>query len=296
MRYFTLLLLGLYFSLDAAAAVSVRDDLGNVVALPQPARRIVSLAPHVTELLYAAGAGARVVGAVDYSDYPPAAKVLPRVGAYNALDLEAILALRPDLVVAWQSGNPPAVLQKLRELGLALFVSEPRELADVASNLQRLGELAGTPAPAARAAQAFMARLQDLRRHYQSRPTVTVFYPIWSRPLMTVNGEHLISKVIRLCGGRNVFAALPALVPKLDVEAVLAADPQVIVSGQGPQDPAWRDTWRRWPQLQAVRNDLLFDIDPDLMHRHTPRILQGAALLCEDLERARVRHQPSTSR
>ena len=272
----------------ALAEVSVSDDIGREVRLTRPAQRIVSLAPHITELLFSAGAGDRIVGVVEYSDYPPAAKELPRVGAYNAVDMERILALRPDLVVAWASGNPPALIEQLRGLGLTVFLSEPRELEDVASNLERLGRLAGTEATAQAAADAFRRRLRALRERYSARAPVSVFYQIWFRPLMTVNGEHLISKVIRLCGGRNVFAALPALVPKLDVEAVLAADPQAIVAGvREPGDDSWQADWRRWPQLRAVREGHLISVPADLLQRHTLRILDGAERLCTALDAVR---------
>lgn len=274
----------------ALAEVRVADDLGQPIVLAQPAQRIVSLAPHVTEMLFAAGAGERVVGAVQYSDYPEAAQRIPRVGGYTSLDLEAVVALRPDLIVAWKSGNPAQQLEKLRGLGFAVYITEPRHIEEVPRDIERLGQLAGTAAVAHKAAAAFRARHEALRRRYGGRPSVDVFYQIWDRPLMTVNGEHLISDVLRLCGGRNVFASLPVLAPKVDVEAVLAADPEAIVaSGMGEARPEWLDTWRRWPQLRAVRHNDLFFIPPDLIQRHTPRILDGAERLCTALERARAR-------
>ncbi|HEX22419.1 MAG TPA: cobalamin-binding protein [Chromatiales bacterium] len=273
----------------AQANVSVSDDTGREVRLAQPAQRIISLAPHITELLFSAGAGGRIVGVVEYSDYPPAAKKLPRVGSYNAVDMERILALRPDLVVAWASGNPPALIEQLRSLGLRVFLSEPRTLEDVASNLERLGQLAGTRTMAQVAADEFRRRLQALRTRYAGRKPVSVFYQIWHRPLMTVNGEHLISKVIRLCGGRNVFAELPTLVPKLDMEAVLAADPQAIVAGvREPGDDSWQQDWRRWSQLRAVREGHLISVPADLLQRHTLRILDGAKQLCKALDEVRA--------
>ncbi len=276
-------------AMPAQAEVSVLDDTGWQVTLAQPAQRIVSLAPHITELLFSAGAGGRIVGAVDYSDYPPAAKKLPRVGAYNAVDMERILALRPDLVIAWASGNPSALIEQLRSLGLTVFLSEPRSLEDVASNLERFGQLAGTQTTAQAMADEFRRRLQALRTRYAGRVPVSVFYQIWHRPLMTVNGEHLISKVIRLCGGRNVFAELPTLVPKLDMEAVLAADPQAIVAGvREPGDTSWQQDWRRWPQLRAVREGHLISVPADLLQRHTLRILDGAEQLCAVLDEVRA--------
>lgn len=278
----------LALALPAQAEIRVRDDLGQELVLDQPARRIISLAPHATEVLFAAGAGARVVGVVSHSDYPPEAGRLPRVGGYHALDYEAILALRPDLVVAWQSGNGPATVTRLRDMGLSVYVSEPRTLEDVARNLERLGRLAGSAEDGDKAAAAFRAGRDRLRERYRDRPPVTVFYQIWNRPLMTLNGQHLVSQVIRLCGGVNVFADLPALAPTVDTEAVLASDPQVIVaSGMAEERPEWLDGWRRWPGLRAVRNGQLHVIPPAIMQRHGPRILQGAERLCGILEQAR---------
>lgn len=275
---------------NAHADSSVRDDLGQTIALAQPARRIVSLAPHVTEMLFAAGAGDYLVGTVAYSDYPEVAKQIPRVGGYTSLDLEAIVALRPDLIVAWKSGNTAHQLEKLRALGFAVYVTEPRNIDDVPSDIERLGLLAGTGTAASNAAAAFRARHEELRRRYGGRPPVNVFYQIWDRPLMTVNGEHLISNVLRLCGGRNVFASLPVLAPKVDIEAVLAADPEAIVaSGMGEARPEWLDDWRRWQRLRAVRNDNLFFVPPELLQRHTPRILDGAERLCAAFDQVRAR-------
>jgi iron complex transport system substrate-binding protein len=283
-----LLSLALLGAVLPAAGVEVSDDSGAQVRLAQPAQRIISLAPHVTEMLFAAGAGAKLVGTVDYSDYPPAAARLPRVGGYHNLDLERILALRPDLVVAWESGNPPLTLQRLRSFGLRLFLSEPRLPEDIARDIEALGQLAGTTATAQPAAVAFRRRLAQLRARYHRRAVVSVFYQIWDQPLMTVNGAHLISQVIRLCGGRNVFAALAPLAPVVDVEAVIRADPDVIVlSAPGEDSAGGPAAWRRYPSLTAVRNGNLFFIPPDLLQRSGPRVLDGAEILCRDLDRAR---------
>ena len=274
----------------AATAIEITDDAGNHVRLERPAQRIVSLAPHVTELLFAAGAGAQVVGVVAYSDYPPEAMALPQVGGYSKVDLEAVAALRPDLVVAWSSGNRNAHLDRLRALGIKVFLNEPRSLDDVARSLEQLGELAGTRETAAAAAQRFRTRHASLSARYQDRAPVSTFYQIWDRPLMTINDEHLIADVIRLCGGRNVFGALGTLSPTIGVEAVLAANPEAIVaSGMGEARPEWLDQWKRWPELAANAHDNLFFIAPNIMQRHTPRILDGASQLCEQLESVRAK-------
>lgn len=277
-------------AIDARAAVSVVDDSGMTITLAQPARRIVSLAPHVTELLYAAGAGTHVVGAVEYSDYPDAAKAVRRIGGYAAFDLEAIVALQPDLVVGWGSGNPVRQLNTLRALGLTLYITEPRRIEDVPAHIERLGQLAGTHRMARTVAADFRARYARLRLRYAERPPVTMFYQIWDRPLMTVNGAHIISDVMRACGGRNIFATLGPLASAVDIEAVLAADPEaIVVSGMAAAKPAHIGEWRRWPMLRAVKKDNLFFIHPDILQRHTPRLLQGAEQMCADLEIARSR-------
>lgn len=273
----------------AGAAVSAVDDAGRTLRLAAPAQRIVSLAPHVTELLFAAGAGARIVGAVEFSDYPPAALEIPRVGDYVEFDLETIVALRPDLVISWISGNPAGEVAALRRLGLPLFETEPRRLEDIARTLRTFGALAGTAPAAAGAALAFEHRLRQLEARATGARPLRVFYQVWGQPLITVNGEHLISDVLRRCGARNVFADLAMLAPRIDVEAVLQADPQVIIGG-ALQDtrPPWLDDWRNWPELEAVRHGRLFFVPGTHLHRHTPRILDGMQRVCEQLESVRV--------
>lgn len=288
LRLLPLLLLGICHL--AVATVEVTDDEGHVVRLAQPAKRIVSLAPHVTELLYAAGAGPRMAGAVQYSDYPEAATKLPRVGGYSSVDMEAVVALKPDLVVAWKSGNRNALLDKLKALGIPVFINEPRRIEDVAGSIERLGKLAGTEGVAHTAAAAFRSRHAQLYQRYASLPKVTVFYEIWNRPLMTINGKHLISDVMRLCGGENVFGSLPVLAPQVTAEAVLAANPDVILaSGMGEARPEWLDEWKRWPKLTATAQGNLYFIPPELIQRHTPRILDGAERMCKDLDEARAK-------
>lgn len=276
------------FACQAHADIVITDDSGATVRLKEPARRIVSLAPHVTETLFAAGAGAKLVGAVDYSDYPDAAQKLVRIGGYSKLDLEVIAALKPDLAVGWASGNSPAHIDKLRALGIPVYLVQPERIDDVADNLERYGELAGTQTTARAAAADFRQRLADLRGKYAARPKVRVFYQIWKQPLMTVGGGQVISDAIRLCGGENIFADLKPLAPKVSIEAVLAADPEIVVaSGMGEARPEWVDDWRQWPSLTAVKRDNLYFIPPDLIQRHTPRLAEGAARLCAHIEAAR---------
>lgn len=274
----------------AHAEVRVTDDYGKAVVLAAPARRVVSLSPHLTELMYAAGAGARMVGALQYSDYPPAAKRLPRVGSEASIDLEALVALRPDLVIAWPNAGSARAVERIAALGIPVFRSEPRELEDIARTLEILGRLAGSEAAARAAARAFRTRAAAIAHRYANLERVRVFYQVWDRPLITVNGQHIISKVIRLCGGENVMADLPALAPEIDRERVLRADPEAIVaSGTDGGRPAWADDWRAFPGLAAVRGDHLYAIRPELLQRHTPRLLDGADELCRILASIRAR-------
>lgn len=274
----------------ARAEVSVIDDAGTTVRLAQPARRIITLAPHMAETLFAAGAGERLVGTVEFSDFPPEVKKLPLVGGYSRLNLEAIAALKPDLIIAWQSGNAPAHIERLRALGLPIYVSQPNRIEDVAKEIERIGVLAGTQTVANDVAAKYRQRLADIRKRYSDRPTVRTFYQVWKQPLSTIGGRQIISSVIALCGGENVFGKLDALAPVVSVESVIAANPEAIVaSGMDASRPEWLDDWKRWPAITAVARDNLFFVQPELIQRHTPRLLEGAERLCQHLETARSR-------
>lgn len=285
------MMVGLCWSLmgPAMAEISVQDAKGRTITLQRPAQRIVSLAPHVTEMLFALGAGDRIVGTVHYSDFPPEAKKIPRVGGYHQLDLEQIYALQPDLVLGWSGGNERDQIEMLMKLGLRVFISEPHRVTDIIEGMDVFAMLIGTRPQA----EALLDSLRDdwnsLGQRYAHRHPIRVFYQIWNRPLMTINSHHMIDDVIRQCGGRNVFGELPTLIPKIGHEAVIQTDPDVIIaSGMGEARPEWLNQWMRWKGLRAVRNNHLYFIPPDLIQRHSPRILQGAALLCEQLERARA--------
>jgi iron complex transport system substrate-binding protein len=287
--------LGALLALRAmAAGVSVVDDRGHTVTLPAPARRVVSLAPHVTELVFAAGGGQRLVGVVEYSDHPPEARAIRRIGDSQSLDLEAIAALKPDLFVVWPHGNARQQLARLQALNVPVYQSEPSRLTDIPSALERLGRLMGTADAARAEGRRFTERLATLRQHYGGRPPVRTFYQVWARPLMTINDGHMISEVIRLCGGVNVFGALRPLVPTLSEEAVLQADPEFMFTATAGATAADRpldglDGWRRFPRLTAVARGNLFSLNGDLISRPTPRILDGAAEVCEAMEAARRR-------
>lgn len=275
------------------AAVTVTDDAGERLTFQQPARRIVSLAPHITELLFAAGAGGAVIAADEYSDYPPAARKLPRIGNAYALDLEAVLALKPDLVIAWKSGGTANLVAKLKSLGIPVFLSEPKTLNDIPGTIETFGHIAGSDAVAQAEAAQLRARKAQLEAQFSKRRKVSVVFEIWSPPIMTINGSHLINAVLQLCGAVNPFSGLATLTPTISTEAVVAANPEVILaSSQGNKRPPYLDDWLRWPSIPAVAHGLVAVISGDLIDRAGPRIFDGAAEICGIVDEARA--YPST--
>lgn len=270
----------------SAPRPGVVDASGNVLRLEDAAQRIVSLAPHLTELLFSAGVGDRIVGAVTYSDYPPEAQRIPRVGDAFRLDLERILALEPDLVVAWRSNIKDADLERFAALAIPVYVADSTGLDGIAAELLDLGRLAGTEQSARRAAIRYRERLRALTARYGGREKVTVFYQVWERPLMTVSGRHVIGEVIRRCGGRNPFAGLMPLAPTIDREAVLAADPQVMIAAETGGGDVF-SLWRGQSALQAVHAGRLYTLPGDWISRPSLRILQGMERICGILEEVR---------
>jgi iron complex transport system substrate-binding protein len=273
----------------AHADVQVHDIDGRAVVLAQPARRIVSLAPHLTELLFAVGAGDAVVGTVAHSDFPDAARHVPRVGDSALLDLERIAALQPDLVLVWRHGNAPQQLQRLATLKLPTYAHEARALADISRGLRDLGTLTGHDAEAVQRADAFDRAVVTLRVRFKEQRRLRVFYQVWPQPLITVNGEHLISQALDVCGADNAFATQRLLTPTVTEEAVLLADPDAIVTGwipaYGGTPPL--DTWKRLGTLRAVRANALVTVNPDLLHRQSDRVVLGVQELCEKLDGVR---------
>lgn len=271
-----------------AAPLSVTDFTGHTVRLAHPARRIVALTPHLVENLFTAGLGKRIVATVAHADYPPAARQIPRVGGYDSVSLEAIVAKKPDLVVAWADGGQPDLIRRLRALGIAVYVDNPRRFAGIARTLRDLGHLGGTEATANAAARAFMQRVARLRARYAHRRPVRLFYEVWSDPLRTLSSGGMTGAVIRLCGGRNIFANAATLAPQVSIESVIARNPQAIVAaGVARDNPRWKRYWRQWPTIAAVRQDNFVTVPPDLISRPTVRLAKGAADLCRGLDRAR---------
>jgi iron complex transport system substrate-binding protein len=286
----TALLFSLFaFLLPAAPTVSaltVIDDSGAHLRLGQPARRVISLSPHLTELMFSIGAGDRLVGTVRGSDFPAASAAISEIGDSAGLDFERIVHARPDLVLAWGSGNRSVDIARLRKLGLHVMVLEPQRLEDIARHLRLLGELTGLTVQAQAVAADFESRIDALRKRYAGRDSLRVLFEIWHRPLFTVNGGHIISNVLGLCAGENIFASLPRLAGEVSVEQVLAMDPDVIVVGSEADD-ARVSGWMEFSYLKAVRNGNVFAVSADQITRQTPRIVDAAERMCAGLDKAR---------
>ncbi|MRX11703.1 ABC transporter substrate-binding protein [Pseudoduganella sp. FT25W] len=269
-----------------ASPVTVRDDDGNVVTLPKPAQRVIAMAPHVTELLFAAGAGDKIVGAVTYSDYPEAAKKIPRVGDNRLIDMERVAAMKPDLIVIWMHGGFERQIEGLRKLGIPLFHSEPAKLDAIADNVERLGQLMGTESVANATAADIRQQFAALTKQYASRPPVRLFYQVWDKPLYTLSSKSIVSDSIRLCGGVNIFADQKVTAPVVSIEAVLQANPEAII-GTSEKDYGSVDLWKPYGTLLAVQNSNLFRLQGDLLNRAGPRMVAGTKALCEKIDEAR---------
>ncbi|KFI09046.1 cobalamin-binding protein [Massilia sp. BSC265] len=271
-----------------AGAVTVRDDGGNTVTLSRPAMRVISMSPHVTETLFAAGGGSRIVGTVNYSDYPEAAKSIPRIGSNREIDLERVISMKPDLIVAWMHNNSERQIEMVRQLGVPVYLSDPQTLDSIPENVVRLGQMMGTEATANAAATELRKQLAALRTRYAGRPTVRAFYQVWDKPLYTLSGKHIITDALRLCGGENIFDKLTVTAPVVSIESVLQADPEAVF-GTAEKNYGGVSLWKPYSTLTATRKDNLFTVDGDLLNRAGPRMIAGTALLCEKLELARQR-------
>lgn len=255
---------------------------------PPPAvySRIVSLAPNLTELVFAAGAGDTLVGVSAYSNYPPAALELPIIGDAFTVDQEQLALLQPDALLVWESGIPKHVVEDFRRVGFHVEVIRSRSLQDVALALRRIGELTGHQAEANAAADTFLADLQAMRQRYADESAVSVFYQVFQRPLYTINGEHYVSQLIEVCGGRNIFAELDSLAPAVSVEAVIERNPEVMLANTDAGDNAFGE-WQRWPNLTAVSSGNQYIMPADEIGRATPRLIAAGEAVCKALQTAR---------
>jgi iron complex transport system substrate-binding protein len=259
------------------------------ISAENSAQRIISLAPHLTEQVYTAGAGDKLVGVIDYSDYPDAAKTLPSVGNFAHFNIEKIVALKPDLILAWQSGNREKDLDKLKQLGLNVWTTDTHRLADIPRQIRAIGQRAGTESQAIPAAQALEQTLATLKSRYQNAPEIRVFYQIWAKPYITINRDQFISQGMALCHGRNVFADLPTLSGEVSLESILKADPQVILLGGYPEKQTlWQQAWQKVPGLTAVEKHQIYPMVSDWLQRPTARFINALPEVCQTLDKARV--------
>ena len=278
----------IFIAQNSMGAIEVVDDNGDKLKLADVAQRIISLSPNTTEILFHIGAGEKIVGADEYSNYPKQANDILRVNNHAAANYELILSLKPDVVIAWQSGNGEKIISRIRELGIPVFVVETGNLQDIPYLYRRLGQLSGYEKQSNIQAEKFSSRLNQLRKTFSSREEIRLFYQIWNEPLMTLNGDHMVTDIIELCGGVNIFSDAAALVPYVNVESVLAADPQVIITGgKSKSDLLDSGFWDKWPSLSAVKNQHLYAIPSDLLQRHSDRMLEGTGLMCEYIDLVR---------
>ena len=264
---------------------------GRIGDANRPAERIIALAPHLTELVFTAGAGDRLIGVVEYSDFPAAALELPRVGDAFRLDYEVIIELEPDLILAWESGTPVEVMERLERLGFRVVALGTKSLNDVADNLRSIGRLTGTESRANAVAADYERALRTIRDSASGRAPVRTFYQVSPRPLLTISGRHVIGQAIELCGGINIFADLPELTPSISTEAVIDAAPEAIIAGHfHDEDTGAADglaMWRQWRSIPAVLDGSLYLVDANLIARSSVRILDGVRELCDRIDGAR---------
>jgi iron complex transport system substrate-binding protein len=267
------------------AATTITDDTGQRVTLPNLPQRIISLAPSATEMLFAAGAGNRLIATVEFSDEPPAAKRVPRIGDVTAIDMERLVALRPDLVVAWPGGGNPAQIEKIAQLGIPIYRQQANRLADLPGSLRRLGALTSDGSTAEQAARALSAELARITREYGGGGnSATVLLEVWNRPIYTVGGGHLMSDALTSCGVRNVFGDLKELGPVISTEAVIARNPDIIVASAPPGEGAsWLAEWKRFGSLNAVRTGRLVAFEDQRLNRLGPSVVLATEALCKAL-------------
>lgn len=255
----------------------------SLASRAEPPQRIISLTPHLTELLFDIGAGDRIVATDDASDFPPEVKARPQVANYRSINLEALLAQKPDLVVAWRSAQS-RMLAPVAQLGIPIFYSEPTDFASLADEMRRLGKLLGLEPSANARADAYMTRLNALKQRYGKPKPVSVFYQLWYPPLTSVSGIAWPAQAIELCGATNIAADAKTPYPQIGLEQVIKANPSLILAGS--QDPVVLTHWQQWSMLDAVKNRQLRLINPDELHRFTPRALNAVEQVCEAIAQA----------
>ena len=265
----------------------VQDDTNQTVCAQQ-AQRVLVLAPHLTEIVDFVGGMSKVIAVDGSSNFPESVNTLPKLGNPWMLSAESILARKPDLVLVWQSGISMQVVAQLRKAGVPVFVSEPKKIEQVATTMRRVSKLLGTEQGSASRIDDWLQQFEALRAEYRGRTQVPVFYQVWGQPLMTLGGQHAVSEVIGLCGGRNVFGDLPNLAAQVSVEGVLKRKPEVLLaSGSGRDHQGFVVQWSAWPQIPAVKRNHVYTLPNDILVRNGPRLIQAAKLVCVHIEQAR---------
>ncbi len=266
-----------------AEPIILVDGLGTKVVLDAPAERVIALSPNLVENITSAGGFDKLIAVVAYSTYPKAAQQLPQVGSYRSFDYETILAMQPDLVVVWHSGNGTEVVKKLRSLGITVLVTDPRTLTDVAHYIRLLGRAMGTESIAEPVAAQYLEHLQQLQEQSRKKRIIDSFYQVWHQPLQTLTGESIVSQIIELCGGRNIYADELGIAPVISIESIIERNPVAIIASQADGDHSpWQNFWHKnWPELSAVQQQRLIDLPADESKRPTVRLLQAADILCK---------------
>jgi len=262
---------------------------GSSLTLETPARSLVTLSPHLTELVFAAGAGELIAATVEFSEFPDAAREIPRIGDAFRLDIERIVTLHPELVIAWDSGNPRPAIEQLRSLGIPVWSVEIREMTEIPQTIESIGRATGHRQSAAQAARKFRDRQALLVDRYQNENTLEYFYQVDARPLFTINGEHLISKGLSLCGGHNIFNNEEGFAFQVSHESVVISNPDALFAPWLEDNADPFTDWRSWPAMQAVQNDALFLLNADKISRATPRLLDSLEQACKLLHQLRER-------
>jgi iron complex transport system substrate-binding protein len=262
-----------------------------------PAQRIISLAPHITEMLFSAGAGDKIIGVVNYSDFPRAALKLPVIGSYNAINIERIIQLNPDLIIGWKSANRLQDIQRLKELGFKVVQSHVTTLDDIPNEIELFGQLAGTQTHAVKIANGLRHKLTEIRHRYQEKQPISSFYEIWNQPIITMNGTQFISQALNTCGANNVYSDLTSLSAEVSLESVFERNPQVFfLGGQQAFQQDWLSFWQKYPSLQAVEHQQIYLLDNDLYQRPTARLINALPQLCTDVATARQYYQALKSK
>ena len=271
-------------------SVSAVDSLGRTITLETPAEKVISLAPHNTEILFYIGAGKKIVGTVHYSDYPEAALKIPRIGGYDKINLEQIITLKPDLVVAWKSGNDTRSVKRIEQLGFPVFYSDDHNIKGIAATMESLGKLTGLATQSLKLKKEFLNRYQALQDLNKNKAPIKIYYEVWQSPRYTLGGTHFSAEIFKICGGQSLFDDVAEKAPIVSLEAIITRNPQVILTGDRHGEQSLlelRGQWQQWPQIDAVKNQHIYYVDADIYTRSSPRALDAAEDLCSILDRVR---------